>query len=81
MLFRSMFVSIGLFFLRRREGKDIQEPAFKVPGYPILPILSFTFSFLVFMGLDSAAKVYTLIWFILGIIIYFVYGIRHAVHD
>lgn len=76
-----MFVSVGLFFLRRREGKDIQEPAFKVPGYPILPILSFTFSFLVFMGLDNAAKVYTLIWFILGIAVYFVYGIRHAVHD
>lgn len=73
-----MFVSIGLFFLRKREGKDIPEPAFKVPGYPVLPALAFIFSLLVFLGLDHAAKVYTFIWFILGIIIYFVYGIRHA---
>lgn len=73
-----MFVSIGIFSLRKREGKDIQEPAFKVPGYPILPILSFMFSLLVFIGLDHAAKIYTIIWFILGIFVYFAFGIKHA---
>lgn len=73
-----MFVSIGLFFLRKREGKDIPEPAFKVPAYPLLPILSFTASLIVFIGLDHAAKLYTLVWFIVGIIIYFIYGIKHA---
>lgn len=74
-----MFVSIGLFFLRKREGKDIPEPAFKVPGYPVLPALAFIFSLLVFLGLDHAAKIYTLIWFILGILIYFAYGIKHVI--
>ena len=74
-----MFVSVGLFALRKREGKDIPEPAFKVPGYPILPILSFIFSLLVFFGLDHAAKIYTLIWFILGILLYFAYGVKHAI--
>ena len=73
-----MFVSIGLFFLRKREGHDIAQPAFKVPGYPVVPALAFVFSLLVFIGLDRAAKVYALGWFVLGVIIYFVYGIRHA---
>lgn len=76
-----MFVSVGLFFLRKREGKDIPEPAFKVPAYPLLPILSFIFSLLVFIGLDHAAKLYTLIWFILGIVVYFIYGIKHAIRE
>lgn len=76
-----MFVSVGLFFLRKREGKDIPEPAFKVPAYPLLPVLSFVFSLLVFIGLDSAAKIYTLIWFALGIVVYFIYGIKHAVRE
>lgn len=76
-----MFVSVGLFFLRKREGKDIQQPAFKVPAYPLLPILAFVASLLVFIGLDKAAKLYTLVWFILGIAIYFVYGIRNANRD
>lgn len=74
-----MFVSVGLLALRKREGKDIPKPAFKVPGYPILPILSFIFSLLVFFGLDHAAKIYTLIWFILGILLYFAYGVKHAI--
>ena len=76
-----MFVSIGLFFLRKREGRDIAQPAFKVPGYPVVPALAFVFSLLVFIGLDRAAKVYALGWFVLGVIIYFVYGIRHANHQ
>ncbi|WP_057907055.1 APC family permease [Ligilactobacillus araffinosus] len=76
-----IFVSVGLFFLRKREGKDIPEPAFKVPAYPLLPILSFIFSLLVFIGLDHAAKLYTLIWFILGIVVYFIYGIKHAIRE
>lgn len=74
-----MFVSIGLFALRKREGKDIPKPAFKVPGYPILPILSFILSLVVFFGLDHTAKIYTLIWFVLGILLYFAYGVKHAI--
>lgn len=73
-----MFVSVGLFFLRKREGRDIAQPTFKVPGYPVVPVLAFVFSLLVFIGLDWAAKVYALGWFVLGVIIYLVYGIWHA---
>lgn len=72
-----MFVSIGIFPLRKREGKDIVEPSFKMPLYPIMPFLAFLASFIVFLGLDKQAKIYAGFWFLLGVIIYFVYGIRH----
>lgn len=73
-----MFVSLGIYPLRRREGKDITDPAFKMPLYPILPALAFLASLVVFLGLDVQAKIYAIAWFILGVIIYLVYGIRHS---
>lgn len=76
-----MFVSLGIYRLRPREGKDIDDPSFKMPFYPILPALGFLAALIVFLGLDYQAKLYAGIWFILGLIIYFCYGIHHSVLD
>lgn len=73
-----MFVSIGIYPLRRREGKDINDPAFKVPLYPVLPALGFIASLMVFLGLDYQAKLYAGIWFVFGLVIYFAYGMKHS---
>ncbi|MCT6820770.1 MAG: amino acid permease [Lactobacillus panisapium] len=73
-----MFVSIGIYRLRPREGHDIVDPAFKMPLYPVLPFLAFLGSFAVFWGLDLQAKKYMLFWSIIGILIYCLYGIRHS---
>lgn len=73
-----MFVSIGIYPLRRREGKDINDPAFKVPLYPVLPALGFVASLMVFLGLDYQAKLYAGIWFVFGLVIYFAYGMKHS---
>lgn len=73
-----MFVSLGIYALRKREGKDIDDPSFKMPLYPVLPFLAFLAALIVFLGLDLQAKLYAGIWFLLGVIIYFAYGIRHS---
>ncbi|WEV36321.1 amino acid permease [Lactobacillus sp. ESL0677] len=73
-----MFVSLGIYRLRPREGVDISEPAFKMPFYPVLPFLAFLGSLVVFMGLDVHAKIYAVIWFIIGLVIYFCYGFAHS---
>ena len=36
-----MFVSIAMYSLRKREGKDLPVPAFKVPFFPVLPVITF----------------------------------------
>ncbi|GAA6112853.1 MAG: amino acid permease [Apilactobacillus sp.] len=72
-----MFVSVGIYPLRKREGKDINMPGFKEPFYPVMPALGFVASLLVFWGLDSEAKLYALVWFVIGMVIYFVYGMNH----
>ena len=73
-----MFVSLGIYALRRREGKDITDPSFKMPFYPVLPALGFLASLVVFIGLDYQAKLYAGIWFVIGVIIYLCYGMRHS---
>ncbi len=73
-----MFVSLGIYALRPREGKDIPMPSFKMPLYPVLPALGFLGALGIFWGLDIQAKTYALGWFILGMVIYFAYGITHS---
>lgn len=73
-----MFVSLGVYALRPREGKDIPMPSFKMPLYPVLPALGFLGALGIFWGLDIQAKTYALGWFILGMIIYFAYGMNHS---
>lgn len=68
-----MFVTIGMYALRPREGKDLPEPAFKLPLYPVMPIIIFVCVFSVFWGLSGQAKLYTMIWFIVGMVYYFIY--------
>lgn len=71
-------VSFGIYALRPREGKDIQEPGFKMPFYPVLPALAALGSGFIFFNLDSQAKLYAFGWFVIGLIIYAVYGARHS---
>lgn len=73
-----MFVTLGIYKLRKREGKDIKEPSFKMPFYPVLPAIAFLASLGVFLGLDTAATLTATAWFIIGLVIYFSYGIKHS---
>lgn len=73
-----MFVAVAMYTLHHREGRDISIPEFKAPGYPVTPILAFVGTLVVFVNLGTAAKVYALGWFIFGLLIYLVYGVRHS---
>lgn len=71
-----MFVTLGIYKLRPREGKDLPVPGFKMPLYPVLPAVAFIGALLVFLGLDHMAKLVTGIWFIFGILVYIFYGMH-----
>ena len=73
-----MFVSVAMYALRPREGKDLPTTGFKMPGYPVTPAIGFLLAFWVFWGLSIDAKLYALVWFLLGLILYFVYGAKHS---
>lgn len=73
-----IMVSLGIYALRPREGKDLPAAAFKMPLYPVLPTVSALASLFIFINLNLDAKILMLVWFIIGIAIYFLYGIRHS---
>jgi APA family basic amino acid/polyamine antiporter len=71
-----VLVSIGVLVLRRTQP-DLPR-AFKVPGYPVVPILA-ALSCLFLMGfLTGGTWVRFFVWMALGIVFYFVYSRSHS---
>lgn len=71
------FMSIGVIPLRKR--KDIpNKDGFKVPLYPWLPLLSGLLCLFMLFELPAVTWMAAEIWFILGLIIYFSYGLKHS---
>ncbi len=76
-LFAFTLVSFGIIPLRRR--KDIgNRGGFKVPLYPVIPILSGLLCLAMMTQLQLETYIGAGIWFTLGIIIYFTYGYWHS---
>jgi APA family basic amino acid/polyamine antiporter len=71
-----VFVNFGIFALRRRT--DIVNNGFKMPWYPVLPLIGGVGSAFFMLQLDSATLTHFGTWLILGVVVYFVYGIHHS---
>ncbi len=69
-------VSIGVIALRR--NKDIPSTGFKVPLYPIIPLVSFVLCIFLILQLEAITFIYCGVWFLIGIVFYFVYGKKHS---
>lgn len=74
-----VMTSFGVLLLRKR--KDIKQTGFKMPWYPVLPVVAGLASFGLFWTLNVDAKELALGWFVIGIVIYLVYGVRHSVKN
>jgi len=67
-LFAFILVSIGVIVLRRREP-DRPRP-FKVPGYPVTPILSAAACLALICGLEVSNWLRLVIWLQIGLVVY-----------
>lgn len=70
------FVSFGIILLRRR--KDIPEGDFKVPFYPVIPILSGLACIGMMCFLSVKTYIFASVWFLFGLFIYCFYGYKHS---
>lgn len=75
-LFAFGLISLGVIPLRRRT--DIPGNGFKVPGYPVIPIISVIACVYLISTLSLETWIGSAIWFAIGLIIYFSYGMRHS---
>ncbi|WP_461240011.1 APC family permease [Paucilactobacillus sp. N302-9] len=78
-LFAFAMVSIGIVFLRRDPQFKNLDTAFKVPFYPVLPIISFILCVALMFELRLFTWTAFFIWLVIGLIVYFSYGYRHSV--
>lgn len=75
-LFAFVLVSIGVIVLRQRDP-DRPRP-FRVPGYPVTPIISALACVGLIFGLESSNWLRFLIWLAIGVFVYLIYGIRKS---
>ncbi|GGM28155.1 amino acid permease [Dactylosporangium sucinum] len=78
-LFAFVVVSLGVIVLRRTRP-DLPR-AFRMPLVPWLPLVSVLASLWLMLNLPVVTWARFLIWMVLGLVLYFVYGIRRATVD
>jgi len=72
-----LFVSFGIIPLR--HNKEIENShGFQVPWYPVLPIVSGFLCMFMLTQLQAETWIASSIWFLLGLILYFSYGMHHS---
>ncbi|MGH9531833.1 MAG: amino acid permease, partial [Terriglobales bacterium] len=71
-----VIVCVGVMVLRKRRP-DLKRP-FRTPWVPLVPILGIAIAFLMMAALPWDTWLRLLIWLAIGMMIYFLYGIRHS---
>lgn len=71
-----ILVSLGVIVLRRSRP-DLKR-AFKVPFVPVLPLLSAAICLWLALNLSIETWFRFVIWMVIGFLIYFLYGYKHA---
>jgi APA family basic amino acid/polyamine antiporter len=71
-----VIVCAGVMVLRKRRP-DLPRP-FKTPWVPFVPIMGIVIAFLMMAALPWDTWLRLLIWLALGMMIYFLYGIKHS---
>jgi basic amino acid/polyamine antiporter, APA family len=69
-------VNIGVMVLRRKRP-DLRR-GFRMPLYPVTPILGLVFIALVLSGLEATTWIVFAAWMTVGLVLYFAYSRRHS---
>ncbi len=69
-------ISFGILPLRQRA--DIKNDGFKMPWYPVLPVLAGLASIYFIIMLPTETKLSVSIWLVIGVVVYFGYGVHHS---
>lgn len=75
-LFAFILVCVGVMVLRYKRP-DLKRP-FKVPFFPVTPILGVISCFAVMASLGKEIRMLAAVWIFLGILVYIFYGRKHA---
>src|SRR5512136_1837064 len=75
-LFAFLIVSAGVLVLRRTRA-EVERP-FKVPLYPVIPILGIVLCGYLMANLPLVTWLRFVVWLVIGLVLYAAYGFRHS---
>jgi APA family basic amino acid/polyamine antiporter len=75
-LFAFVLVSVGVVVLRKTRPEV--ERKFKTPGVPFTPLITVLFCFYLMYSLPKITWIRFGLWLLAGLVIYFVYSVRHS---
>jgi basic amino acid/polyamine antiporter, APA family len=75
-LFAFVLVCGAVVYLRRSDA-EVHRP-FRVPNVPWVPLLGILFCLLLMAGLPLVTWMRLIVWLVIGLVVYFVYGSRHS---
>ncbi|HWC74808.1 MAG TPA: amino acid permease, partial [Gemmatimonadales bacterium] len=75
-LFAFVLVALGIIVLRRTDPN--RPRPFRTPWVPVLPIVSILFCLYLIVSLPALTKERFVVWLLVGVLIYFVYSVRHS---
>ncbi len=70
-------VSLAILYLRKQKHQN-PYPVFRVPWFPYLPFLSMLICLALMMSLPTITWLRFFIWMAVGVVIYFIYGIKKS---
>jgi APA family basic amino acid/polyamine antiporter len=71
-----VIVCAGVLVMRKKRP-DVNRP-FRTPWVPFVPIMGMVVSFALMLGLNGKTWIRLFVWLIIGMAIYFFYGIKHS---
>ena len=75
-LFAFVVVSTGVIVLRRSQPD--RPRGFRVPGAPLLPLISIISCFVLMMGLPVETWIRFFVWLVIGLVVYYFFGRKHS---
>jgi APA family basic amino acid/polyamine antiporter len=75
-LFAFVVVSAGVIVLRKKQPE--RPRSFLVPLVPLVPLLSIACCVLLMMGLPLVTWIRFVLWLMIGLLVYMVFGRRHS---
>ena len=75
-LFAFILVCIGVAVLRRTDAARLRP--FRVPLVPVFPIIGVMLCLALMLSLPVLTWIRFLVWLVIGLLIYFLYSVRHS---
>ncbi len=75
-LFAFVLVCLGVIVLRRKDRS--RSRPFRVPMVPVFPLLGVFFCGVLMLSLPILTWIRFFVWLVLGLLIYFLYSVRHS---